>query len=333
MIDISEIHEKWQRLRNENIGAEGLLALRVLPDSMQDLFLAITGPDSNAVMFLEISSDIALCISDYPRLKEIQIYQDKIDNFRTRIILELKAPEYEAVFAALICDIINAIVGETSEKEAHKSLIRRLLIWQTLLARFSPGGLSASEQQGLYGELWFLREYCFPKLSHADALQAWTGPFRAQQDYNFLHCLVEVKTIEEDEEKILITGEHQLESSEGKDLLLYCLTVSISSDVGESLPGIINNIRQQLSENSESIGFFNELLMLAGYLDSQSEQYENPVFLIKREQFFSVENTFPRITSQNLLPGVYSVKYNIKIKSFLPYIIAINEANKRMRFT
>lgn len=110
------------------------------------------------------------------------------------IYLALKEYRFNNIFDALIKDIIEVVSRAQSETAAVTAFVNRLQHWQKFLEEADPDGLSREAQQGLYGELWFLRERLIPLVKLSPALLAWIGPYGAHQDFLLHSCAIEVKT-------------------------------------------------------------------------------------------------------------------------------------------
>ena len=323
----------WDRLRNEATSTKGLLALRIVPESSQNIFLAITSPHAHPVMFLELESSVAPYGQDLASPKALRVYYEKFGVNRVRIVLELMIPEYEDLFAVLVNDIIDLIQTTLGEEEAYHEFSDRLSKWQAFFARYRPGGLSSSEQQGLFGELWFLREYCISSLAPLDAVETWVGPYQDQQDFRFKGCKVEVKTIEANQSIIRIAGERQLDNPDGESIMLFLLTVLLSKGGKESLPDLVGDIRQRIGADESATKLFHDRLLMSGFLDNEAILYETQTYEVRGQQFFSVSEDFPRIVTQDLRHGVTSVRYGIQVISCLPYLMGFSQATKQMGVT
>jgi hypothetical protein len=85
-----------------------------------------------------------------------------------------------------------------------------------------------------------------------------------------------------------------------------------------NLPKLAAELRGMIeSVSSGSVERFNDLLLLAGYADS--EAYWDYNYLKVAEECFEVRDGFPRIQSADLLPGVERVSYSIRLSACRPF--------------
>ena len=134
--------------------------------------------------------------------------------------------------------------------------------------------------------------------------------------------VVEVKsTIRMEPRKVVINNERQLDDSDIDELHLFVLTLNIHKE-GESLPGIIEDIREKMEQAPLARQRLRRKLTLARYLDSDAAKYDSR-YKPRSEELFKVGEGFPRITK--LDPGVGDLKYSIQISSCKDYELGIDE--------
>ena len=107
----------------------------------------------------------------------------------------------------------------------------------------------------------------------------------------------------------------------GDELHLFVLTLNIHKE-GESLPGIIEDIRERMEQAPLARQRLRRKLTLARYLDSDATKYDSR-YKPRSEELFKVGEGFPRITK--LDPGVGDLKYSIQISSCKDYEHGIDE--------
>jgi hypothetical protein len=175
-------------------------------------------------------------------------------------------------------------------------------------------GLSEIAQQGLYGELWFLRQLVLPHLELLKGLQCWTGPKGTQQDFQFSSCAVEVKTTStKQHQKLSIASERQLDDTGSGTIVLLHLSLDVRQGRGETLPEMVSSVRSLVANNAVARDELENLLFEVGYLDIHATRYENISYTIREYNYFEIKEDFPRIIESDLRNGVGDVRYTISV--------------------
>ena len=76
---------------------------------------------------------------------------------------------------------------------------------------------------------------------------------------------------------------------------------------------MIADIRQLLKGDNRATSVFEGKLILAGYFDFDEDFYKDRHYHIRKEQYFQVQDEFPRIKKDDLKMGVSDVKYYISL--------------------
>jgi hypothetical protein len=209
---------------------------------------------------------------------------------------------------------VDHLAPLVDERDAVAEFITRLRRWQAFLEKHNPEGLSPTEQQGLYGELWFLRQVVIPKLGYRQGVQCWTGPKGTQQDFQFPNCAIEVKTtVAKQHQKLSISSERQLDDTGTSTLIILHLSLDFRQGRGESLPDIVNSVRKLVENHPIAREELETLLFQVGYLDIHISRYENIGYTQREINYFKVEGDFPRIIEADLPNGVGDVRYTISV--------------------
>ncbi|GLI45743.1 PD-(D/E)XK motif protein [Methanoculleus bourgensis] len=314
----------WEDLEQHSAGnlGQGILTLRVLPDSAFDFFLGFQKPENIRMLLIRISRENVINQWSLPRSKGFEIRQTVIPEEMGRyatIQIILNEPRNQDIFSRLTEDVVGACSREPSETAMIRALFTRLEMWQQFLDRYGLEGLSLPAQQGLYGELRFLNDYLIPNIGAGQAIPAWTAPHRTQQDFQISGVAIEVKTsTSKQHQKVQIASEQQLDDTGFDVLYLYHLSLREVRDGGETLPGIIDKIRDEL-EGSGIRTLFENLLFLAGYLDEHRQIYERNGYADRSSQIFLVREGFPRIIEQDLVCGIGDVQYTVSLSACAPF--------------
>lgn len=268
--------------------------------------------DGKSVLFIDDEADNASVNTSKDKNKASSI------NNKIREILSLFRRNAYVGYTAT--PYANIFIDRTDEKDLFP---RHFIVnLPTPPAYLSPKvGLSKEEQQGLYGELRFLKK-CLTSTSqlYYDIVQSYVGTNRTMRDFQGKNWAVEVKTTSTNNPQVLIiNGERQLDDTLVDNLYLYHCSVEVSKQAGESLPEMVHNIREILKDDVAACSLFNAKLFEAGYLDIHEPFYLKRYYKLRKDSFFCVKDKFPRIRENELRDGVGNVNYSISISSFYSY--------------
>lgn len=316
MSKVDTIKEVWLRLVDE--GTDGLIKIALDIPSNLKTFCTYKNPEKYYGIAFSFHQDIKLDISNFLDLSELKMSLFKDTSFPDSKLLLIQLINRESrvfdIFASICANIVNSIRDAESEKEAVRLVITQMQKWKELFSKRKGQKLSAQEQQGLYGELTFLRKLLFLSIDKVAVTSFWVGPDMAPKDYQSGMWAVEVKTtLANSHSGISINGEQQLDESDIAKLYLYNIVVEASQQNGQSLPELIALIRQQLEEENRALGLFNGKLMQTGYFDLDEDFYNECHYQIRKEQYYLVKDEFPRVKKDELRIGVSDVKYSISL--------------------
>lgn len=320
----NKISELWHQLTEENI--EGIAKRLYNPEIAYHIYATFDSDETSYGVALSYSNDIKADITPFKNLKllKVSLYNDASFVGSKLLIIELLAPEYKDTFSMLCESLINSVKGLSSEKEVVKKALNQLEKWRALFDKTIIGGMSTSEQQGLYGELSFLEKLLKKNvISTEKAVEFWVGADAAIRDFQGNAWAVEAKTTSTNNpQKVTINGERQLDETLLDELYLYHCSVEISNKNGETLLDKIMGIRMALQDNAFALGKFNEKLLEYGYLDEDQQQYQSRCYKIRRESIYEITKDFPRIKEEDLRNGVGDVNYVIILANCANYIIS-----------
>ena len=312
---VSTIKEVWQRLESDS--TEGLVKRALDIPSCLKTFCTYRSPERYLGIAFSFHQDIKLDISNFQDLSELNVALLNDASFPDSKLLFIQLTNREQrindIFASICANIVSSIIGVESEREGVRLVLAQLRKWKDLFSKRKNQKLSTQEQQGLYGELFFLSKLIH-SIDKAKATASWFGPDMAPKDFQSDMWAVEVKTTSATSQSgITINGELQLDESNIEHLFLYNLIVEVSQQEGETLPGIIAHIREFLAGDNKAAEIFESKLFLSGYFDLDAEFYNERHYHIRKEQYFRVNGEFPRIKKGELRMGVSDVKYSISL--------------------
>jgi hypothetical protein len=313
----------WEELENQiKNHTSGYLTRRIFPDGNHDIYLAIEYPSRTRILMIyvdctSIEKSIVFPTSSGFEVRRMIFPEDN----RIALQLILINNRYKDIFTALVQDIAENIAFIPVETDAVQMFANRLKRWQMFLEKHDLEGLSEEVQQGLYGELWFLRQLVIPHFG-LSSLHYWLGPEGANQDFSFEGCAVEVKTtVSQNPQKLSISNENQLDETRLNKLFLMHLSLDVRSN-GETLPEIVESLRAILGKDSSSRELFEKRLFQIGYLDIHAPKYSETSYKHRTSGYFKIEQDFPRIVPADLKQGIVQVRYSIEISACRPYAIA-----------
>ncbi len=328
---LAEIWEELERVTPP--GESGHVKRRIKPEAKCDLFLAIAKPSNLRMLVMLVGEDSLVGVGDLPTARgvEARVVRPGEGGAAGALELVLTDPRSADIFTALATDIAESVAAESDELSAVATLVGRLRRWQRFLEESGPEGLTSERQRGLYAELWLLRRHLLGAVGPAAAVQGWTGPTRASHDFQFGAGALEVKGSAGKQHQVLrIVSERQLDDTGVEGLFLFHLSLDAHRDAGESLPALVNDLRESL-RTTPAAATFEDRLFGAGYLDAHQQLYENPGYTVRESNFFRVTDGFPRIVEADLLPGVGDVHYSVAVAECKHFLVDSETAITELR--
>ena len=327
------LQEGWDRLDQDlsSGNGPGRLQRRILPGGRRDFFLGLELPDRRRMLILRADHTALVDQSAVPDSRGLTVRTILPDSGLAEVELVLTDPQHQGIFNILIEDLVREEEEPADERTGVGRFLARLIDWQRLLMRYSTGVLSRESQQGLWGELWTLREVAAPAVGFCAATRAWRGPLGADQDLQLPGAALEVKTSTAHSfERLLIASERQLDVAPDIALALIALSLDARPDHGETLSEIVSAIRSAAAE-AGCPQPVEERLLLFGYRDSDADSYDNIGYTIRSRHQFRVHEGFPRIVSSDLRTGVSDVTYSIAVTACAIFEITEGELANLLR--
>lgn len=212
------------------------------------------------------------------------------------------------------CDDMIESCRNTDKENVLKYAISRWNYWRYMFRQSSKGLLTQQQVMGLLGELVFLQEYMIPTYGLEASIKAWRGPEGAHKDFEVKDLWYEIKAVSVGATSLKISSIEQLESSLVGNLVVVKLSKTSPNVVGNSI-----NINQYIQKVFECISdiylqeFFIKKLECIGY--TYLEEYDNYCYFVNGLQKYKVDETFPRITRDQLPTAIEKVSYEVSISS------------------
>ena len=178
-------------------------------------------------------------------------------------ILTLFFGRYNMDYMLILSELYNLVLSKDidNEKVLLTVMYNRLQRWQKMFRKVRNKLLTEQEQQGLIGELYFLKEFLLKNYQHTIALSFWRGPLGDKQDFGIGSNSVEIKTkLGTSSSSIKISSIEQLDF-QTQSAFLFVLTLSNSNENSISLNSIINEIKTIIND-LESLELFESLLLV-----------------------------------------------------------------------
>ncbi|MDR2915538.1 MAG: PD-(D/E)XK motif protein [Tannerella sp.] len=326
MTNSNHIAEIWEALEEEK--SVGLVKRLYSSDVPFHIYGTFQYPERYYGIAFTFSNDIRIDVSSFTNLRELKVVLMNDTTFINSrlLIIELLHPNSRDIFASLCENLIQSVICLNIEQKIIRTVVNQLEKWKTLFEKNNSAGLTPAEQQGLYGELHFLQKILSkPDINPCNALRTWVGVDKAMRDFQGSNWAVEVKTTSTNNpQKVTINGERQLDETLLENLFLYHSSVEVSNGNGQTLCQKVAVIRKILENDTPALSLFNAKLFESGYLDKHEPFYQDRFYQIRNENYYKIENDFPRI-KENELRGVSEVKYSIILAMCDEYLISENQ--------
>ena len=330
------IENIWQELEHEArvTTREGIIRRRILPECPRDLFIAFQKVKNRRLFLMKVSSEVILESHAVPAVKgftlDLQRFPD-LGPDETHLVLSLIDPGYRDMFSLIVSDIIDHATYIENEIDCIQALLERIFRWQHFLEKHRLGALGPEAQRGLYGELWFLREVVLKDLTHEEAIRCWTGPEYDRHDFQFNTCCVEIKTtISKQHQKLWIANERQLDDSNIQALYIVHLSLDTLQHLGETLPAIVNSIRESIRSNESANSLFEDKLFEVGYLAGHESAYSGTGYAKRNVDVFKIAEGFPRIIEKDVPNGVGDIGYSILVAECKHFEVKMRDLQKEV---
>lgn len=272
-------------------------------------------------------------IDSIPACKGLTIVKAQLPKYsRTNYYCQIaqKAIEDSDIFEIIIEDIRRNVDEVQDYKKVVAKVSQVLKKWTLFFAQDKTVLLSPERQQGLYGELLFLSQLI--ELRDVYAVKCWTGCNYEVHDFYIGQNAVEIKTTStRPPHKMHITSEQQLDNSQVPGMLLVDFSALIkSTSIGETLPQLVESIRESLADSPSMQQLFDKDLEEYGYFDGLEDKYATR-YRISEGHTYCVSDGFPRLIPQKLIKGISQCTYNVSIDSCAAYEVSCSERKRILK--
>ena len=313
-MNTTEFQDPWKDI-NPPDHASLLSARRADPSLKWDVFWAVDY-NSNCMLVLQHGKGIELR-RRLPTIHGLRIEEHTAEQgTKDRIAIRLVEQEQRDIFYRFCIDVIAGTGMAKTEEDAVGRFLARTWRWHRLLKSGSDGRLGLEEQKGLIGELGILERHLIPFLGASEAVQCWSGPLGSPKDFEVGDVCIEAKTRRAvAKPEVVITSEHQLESSGIKALFLY-VTEVMQAPSDDQNAFTVSTMARRIHEtvaNTDiaAVGFLEDRLNAAGF--DLEDDYSDCRWLMGRYSMYDVCDDFPRITSFHVPSGISNLRYSLSL--------------------
>lgn len=322
MINYKEI---WRSLNKESaanfLGMQ--IARRILSKKLV-VFLASDYKRDVRLLYIKVDSENVV-IENLPRFRglEITLVSESLGEFENEFFLKFtqSIPNTDNIFELVISDICDRIVSFNNDN-INSTLINVLSEWKYFFEKLETKILSPSEQKGLFGELYFLKNYLLKKYTTYESLVFWTGADKTNHDFQINKNAVEIKTSSSKQhKKITIASERQLDNTGLDNLFLGVMTFNMHINCpSKALGQIVSDIFVIINDDFAAVYFFEIKLIKIGFNRLNSDKY-TVGFSTREVKFYEVVDGFPRLLYKQLPNGIGDIKYTVMVATCEPFEI------------
>jgi hypothetical protein len=295
--------ERWAKLREQRRPYETVYEL-----AADDYETELIGVSEDGWLHLLLAINLAPP-SLPPDLQSIQVRILEGE----QIWIDISSRSHHEELLTLVANkILYAI--RTEGRDPAISVERTIDDMRAALRPLAPD-MSASEQIGLFGELWVLSNVLLPTLG-TRVCRLWSGPESERHDFVGQGVHVEVKTTTKSEPRHEISRLDQLRTPSGKRLLFISVILEKSLGGDETLADRVDEIREKLGTDGNALDVFDSRLAQLGWHEGLRQTGALLRFTFRNVHVFEVTGSFPRLPDDYVPPlGVTSIKYSINVGS------------------
>jgi hypothetical protein len=295
--------DRWARLRDTRPPHED-----IYEQAFEDLDVALIGVSDDGRLHLLLGLD-AVPQNLPPDLQSIQVRILE----GGQIWLDISARSHHEELLTLVANkVLYAIQIEGRDPAVS---VDRIIDGMRAAMRPLAPDLGATEQIGLFGELWVLSNVLFPTIG-SRVCHLWSGPESERHDFVGQSVHVEVKTTTRSEPKHEISRLDQLKAPVDKRLLLVSVMLERSLGGDKTLADCIDEIREKIGADGHALDVFDTRLALLGWHEGIRQTGDLLKFNFRNVHVFEVAGAFPRLPDDYVPPlGVTSIKYSINVSS------------------
>ncbi len=212
---------------------------------------------------------------------------------------ELLVSNAKPVFIALCNDLIEAATKTETSDAAINAVRNRFCVWKKMFKN-TNGSMNEETYKGLFGELYFLKNWMFKQYDITAAVRSWSGPSRTAKDFSIGEDWYEAKTVSTNAETVKISSLTQLSSTEtGKLVVIKTEQMSNEFDNCEcTVEDLITDILNLITDATVKDEFIGKVINYGYDINSSEESYHK--YRVASLNLYRVSCGFPRITEKEV---------------------------------
>lgn len=234
------------------------------------------------------------------------------------LVLTLLNSNLKKLFDDLITSMVSHFAARTTvSKEDVISLCNE---WFEL---FEPNynSISASDLQGIFAEVYFLRYLLDNSGSDVnEILRSWQGPYGRGHDFELGSNLFEVKSRKQGNSSVQISSEYQMDYLAGQNLFLVVCEFSVGNDEGLSIGQLIlETVALIRTSSGVNINLFWTALGRLKLSYVNLDDYSDTMFALKSSTAYNCcDPGFPSIRRSEISDSIRKVKYELSLDFLNP---------------
>lgn len=230
---------------------------------------------------------------------------------------DLTQEDAKVVFFTFCEDMIRSITDIKEEMIALAFIKKRYLTWKSMFVKANNTQISREVLQGLYGELYFLKNYMLKKYDVKTSICSWSGPNSTSKDFSLSDNWFEIKTIGNNVQNVHISSLTQLSSSiDGRLVIIKLEEMSDEfNNDNSNISVLLTQIIEQLHDEK-----YEELFLSKISNFCLQDEYISRNYDVKSMNIYLVNDKFPRLTEKDIsYPEISEVKYALLVNSLEQY--------------
>ena len=303
-----DIFSKWEELENQVRVKNSLtpVFINVFATQVVDLFIQ-NSINKDYAIILHINDNREIDINrEIAGIKVKTYINNSVDREHPSIIIENMDKELINIFKAFSATLCENL-EEKLEYDDIEDIINETINSYKNYFSGKKDNLSDLEQQGLFGELLYLKEEL--ENGNSNALDCWEGIYKNKHDFVYKTKSVEIKTTRNQSRlDIHISNENQLDNTFVNELCLVVFRLEKVS-VGKTVYDLYEEILNLLPSNKYSL-FKSKLIKVGMSFDEIDTLIK---FRPLKKFVFDVDDEFPKIDKLSCGDRIFEVKYYVSL--------------------
>lgn len=283
-----DFEEKFNSLQEEFFGKQK----KIFVNSSLKVYYGITTENNLRISFMSTIEPLKI---DSTKELRVSLGQESEEVYWT--CFDLLNPMGNKVFYAFCNDLVDSITEKFDEAEALLQLKNRYHSWKSMFKNRRK--MSPEINQGLFGELYFMDKYLFPKYTPDNVVGAWAGPNGYSKDFSINDTWYEVKTTLSTSNVVKISSLGQLSSTTPGNLVVIKVDKMSESfeDGFSNIYDLFKSIMMKVASNETKEKFIEKLLKYGFDINenSNTEKYK-----FNECNIYGVDDGFPRLLESDI---------------------------------